>query len=435
MAFYDIISHMSRKARIELPPGTRVPDHIAIVLDGNGRWARSRGLPATKGHDQAAIALRRIIEASRDIGVHTLTLWGWSTENWKRPPREVAKIMSIVKKNIKTELKNADKEGVRLYHLGRKDRLPKDLLKWILKAEKETRHNKKYILNLAMDYGGHDEIIRAVRKMLTEGVDPQDLNEDTFASYLDTAGQPYPNPDLFIRTSGEQRTSGLMPWQTTYSEFYFEPDHLPDMTEEKLKAAILDYSYRRRRFGAKDKVKHFKFKPEVIAGLEIKWWRLRNIPEGTKFHEYAVQHVKEQFGLSKELSVKAAKYMIQAVVEGEKSKWEKAKRNLGSFYALIKEEVKLAFEPKIAANLQVKLWKDIDESKDVSAAGEIEITARKYYSEVYRMSQYQAAKVAHLRVLANMELRHAQRGEGEHHWDAAEEYLEKYYTALKERVA
>ncbi|QQS38935.1 di-trans,poly-cis-decaprenylcistransferase [Candidatus Woesebacteria bacterium] len=426
---------METKETIRLPKGTIIPNHIAVVLDGNGRWARSRGLPENKGHEAGGRAIREVIDSARKIGVHTITLWGFSTENWKRPPQEVRKIMAIVKKNIQVELKNAHEEEVRFVHIGRKDRLPRDLVKWIKKAESETRHYNKHVLNLAFDYGGRDEIIRAVQKMLKDGVDPASLDEDLFSSYLDTSGQPYPYPDLFIRTSGEQRTSGLMPWQMTYAEFYFEPDHLPDMNTEKLKNAIIDYSRRRRRFGGKDKVAHFKFKPEVIADLELKWWRLQNIPEGTKLREYAIQHLKEQFGMSYALSTKAAKYMMQAVLMGRKSKWVEARKNILEFYILIKDEVKLAFEPKLAASLQVKFWKEISETKDAHAAGNVEDTGRKLYSEVYRMSNYQATKVAHLRVLANLEMNMAESGLGEKHWQKAGDYLELYYQALKERVA
>ena len=434
MIFYDIIFVMA-SPQIKLPKGTSVPNHIAVVMDGNGRWARSRGLAPTKGHEKAAERLGDVIRASREVGVHTLTLWGFSTENWKRPPKEVAKIMSIVKKTIQKELQNADKEGVKFVHLGRKDRLPVDVMKWIKKAEKETKDNSDYILNLALDYGGRDEIIRAVKEIIKDNVEVKDLDEDLFASYLDTANQPYPYPDLFIRTSGEQRTSGLMPWQMTYAEFYFEEDHLPDMSPEKLKKAILDYSRRRRRFGGKDKMNHFKFKPEVIAGLELNWWRLRKIPEGTKFAEYAVNHVKEQFGLSKDLSTKAAKYMMQAMVHGDKKKWGKAKDNAFEFYKLIKDEVKLAFEPSLAASLQVELWKELNDKDSVEGASDVENTARMLYAEVYRMSMFQAAKLAHLRVMANVERNMAERGMGEQHWDKAEDYLEKFYSALKERVA
>ena len=312
---------MAKKSGISLPPGTVIPDHIAVVLDGNGRWARSRGLPPTKGHEAGAKAVRTILDTTRNLGVHTLTLWGFSTENWKRPPTEVKKILGLVRKYLQNELKDAKKEGVRFCHLGRKDRLPKSLLKWIQKAEAETRNNNKYILNIALDYGGRDELLRAVKKLIEDGIDVDEIDENLFASYLDTAGQPYPYPDLYIRTSGEQSTSGFLPWQMVYSEFYFEQDHLPDMTPEKLKAAILDYSRRRRRFGAKDQVKHFTFKPEVTAELELAWWRLKKIPKGTRFRDYAIAHFKEQFGLSTKLATTAAKYFVEAVTEGEKNKW------------------------------------------------------------------------------------------------------------------
>lgn len=421
--------------KLRLPEGTQVPNHIAIVLDGNGRWARSRGLPATKGHEAGAEALQDIISASRDLGVHTLTLWGFSTENWKRPPQEVAKIHRLIKEKIKAQLKRAKEENVRFHHIGRKDRLPPDLLKWINKAEKETKNNTDHILNLAIDYGGRDELIRAFKKMIEDGVSSDKLTEDLVDSYLDTADQPYPYPDLFIRTSGEQRTSGLMPWQMTYAELYFEPDHLPDFTPEKLKTAVLDYSRRRRRFGAKDKVRHFKFNPEMIAGLEINWWRLENIPEGTKFREYAIQHLAEQFGLSKELAKEAAKHLISAVLLGKKKQWKRSVEAMKLFYELIRDEIKLAFEPSVAASLQVKFWKDINDKDDIKSVGDIEDTAKQLYSEVYRISALQAAKIAHLRVLAQVEKNMAERGMGDHHWDRAEDYLEKFYAALKERVA
>ncbi len=420
---------------LRLPVGTIVPSHIAIVLDGNGRWARSRGLPPTKGHEVAAKNLKKIIEASRNFGVHTLTLWGFSTENWKRPHKEIYKILGLVKLYIQKELKNAEKEGVRFYHLGRKDRLPKDLLNWITKAEVETKNNSKYVLNLALDYGGRDEILRAVRKIINDKVTTDKIDEDFFSSYLDTAGQLYPEPDLFIRTSGEQRTSGLLPWQMVYSEFYFEEVHLPDLTPEKLKAAILDFSRRRRRFGAKDKVIHFKFQPEIAAKLELNWWRLRKIPEGTRFRDYAMQHLKEQFGLSKELALEAAKYMTQAVLNGEDKEWEKSRVPLKKFYKLIKEELKLAFEPSLAASLNVKFWQEMEGRETTQGAADVEDTARQYYAEVYRISLFQAAKAAHLRVLANVERNLAERGFGEQHWAKAEDYLQKFYSALKERVA
>jgi hypothetical protein len=319
--------------------------------------------------------------------------------------------------------------------MGRRDRLPKDLLEWIKKTEEETKDNTKHLLNVALDYGGRDEIIRAVKKIVDDKVPYDRINEELFASYLDTSGQPYPYPDLFIRTSGEQRTSGFLPWQMVYSEFYFEEDHLPDMTPEKLRTAILDYSRRRRRFGAKDKMAHLKFRPEVTARLEIGWWRLQNIPQGTRFRDYAVKHIKEQYGLSKTLATQAAKYMIEAVVEGKDKKWEKSMVSAKKFYELIRNEIKLAFEPSLAASLQVKLWRGINGKDKVEVADGVEDTARHLYAEVYRISVFQATKAAHLRVLANIERNLAEKGYGEYHWDRAEDYLEKFYRALKERVA
>jgi undecaprenyl diphosphate synthase len=426
---------MSETTKISLPRGTIVPNNIAIILDGNGRWARSHGLPVTKGHEEGAKAIREVMNAARDLGVHTLTIWGFSTENWKRPPTEKNKIFSLIKRTLEKELQTAKKEKIRFVHLGRKDRLPKDLLKLIERVEKETKDNKKHVLNVALDYGGRDEILRAVRTIVRDGVPAEKIDEELFASYLDTADQPYPYPDLFIRTSGEQRTSGYLPWQMVYTEFYFESSHLPDMTPEKLRAAILDYNRRRRRFGGKDKIVHFKFRPEVTAKLELAWWRLRNIPEGVRFRDYAVKHLREQYGLSKNLAKEAAKLMTKALISRKENKWEKAKKPLRDFYKLIKNELKLAFEPSLAASLEIKLWREIGDKESIKLAGEVEETARQFYAEVYRISLFQAAKVAHLRVMAVVERNLAEAGFGEHHWDRAEDYLEKFYSALKERVA
>ena len=431
-----IIPTMPKNSKITLPKGTKVPDHIAIVLDGSRRWARARSLPPTQGHEASSKSLKKVIEAAREMGVHTMTLWGFSTENWERSPAEVAKIWRIIKRSLEENRKEAKKEGVRLIHLGRRDRLPKILVSLIEKIEEETKNNRKYVLNLALDYGGRNEIVRATRKIVEAGISAEKIDEKLFGSYLDTAGQPYPYPDLFIRTSGEQRTSGFLPWQMIYAEYYWEQDHLPDFTPEKLREAILDYSRRRRRFGKNDVVEQLKFRPEVTARLELAWWRLRNIPEGTRFRDYAVQHLREQYGLSKKLATQAAKLMLDAVSEENNGQnWEKAKAKLKKFYKLIKDEVKLAFEPSLVASLRVKLWQGISDKENIEAAGEAENTARQLYAEVYRISLFQATKVAHLRVLAKIERNLAERGYGEHHWDRAEDYLQKFYSALKERVA
>lgn len=401
------------------PKDITVPSHIAIVLDGNRRWARSRGLPTLEGHRAGFDAGLKIARASRSWGVHTFTVWGFSTENWNRSKVEISYLQRLFKKMVRVVEKEAVKENVRFVHLGRKDRLPKDLVKYIRKVEGKTKKNTSHILNVALDYGGHDEIVRATQGIIRDGIREENVDEKLFASYLDTGDQPYPYVDLFIRTSGEQRTSGFMPWQLNYAEYFWEVDHLPDMTPEKLRNIIIDYSRRRRRFGGSDAVEHFAFKPELTARLELAWWRLGNIPEGVRFREYAMKHIREQFGLSKNLAVSAAKLFAQAAWEENRHKFDRATSKLKKFYKLIKDEVKLAFEPKIVASLEVKMRREKGEGED---------TTREYLAEVYRISLFQAAKAAHLRVLANIE---KNRG----NWGKAQDYLEKYYHALKERVA
>lgn len=427
---------MSRTTKSSLPRGTTIPDHISLLPDGDRRWARSKGLSATDGHRAGYLAIKNVAEASRDLGVHTFTVWGFSTENWERDEAERKNIMSLIAKMINDFRKEALKEGVRFVHLGRKDRLPQDLIQKINRLEEDSGGNTKHVLNVALDYGGRDEILRAVRKIVKEQVSVEKIDENLFASYLDTKNQPYPYPDLFIRTSGEQRDSGLMPWQMAYTEYYWEHDNLPDFTPAKLKAAILDYSRRRRRFGGNDAVEHLSFRPEIVAKLELAWWRLRKIPEGTRFRDYAFKHLKEQFGFSKHLAFAAAKYMLTAIHEENNGKnWARSLVNLKKFYKLIKGELKLAFEPSLVASLELKLIKETQGRNDISMLGEAEETARELYAEVYRISLFQAAKLAHLRVLAAVERNLAEAGLGEHHWQKAEDYLEKFYRALKERVA
>ena len=427
---------MPRKEKITLPKGTEIPDHIALVPDGDRRWARARGLSPLEGHRAGYFALKKLAKASRDLGVHTVTLWGFSTENWERSSKETDNIMNLARKMVNDFMSDAIKDGVRLVHLGRKDRLPRDLVELISNAEEKSKNNTKHILNIGLDYGGRDEILRAVKKVVADKVPVEEIDEKLFDSYLDTHDQPYPEPDLFIRTSGEQRTSGLLPWQMAYTEYYFEQCHLPDFTPEKLKAAILDFSRRRRRFGGSDAVEHFDFSPEMIAKLEIAWWRLRKVPQGTRLRDYVLEHLRKQYGLSKKLAKAAAKYLIEAALEENNGRnWERAKGKLSKFYKLIKGELKLAFEPSLVASLEIKMWQGLASKQDPSAASEAEETAKELYAEVYRISLFQAAKAAHLMVMAHVERNLAERGLGEGHWAKAENYLVKFYNALKERVA
>jgi len=241
-----------------------LPHHIAIIPDGNRRWAKARGLPSFEGHRRGFDIAPKICRAARDLGIHTLTLWAFSTENWNRSPEEVSYLMKLYETLIDRNLKEAKEDGVRFYHLGRKDRLPTTLLKRLAKAEEETKDNDRYVLNVALDYGGQDELLRATKKavelIVAGSMSAEKLFEETgkyhdkypyyfFKNFLDTRDQPHPYPDLVIRTSNEKRLSGLYCWQSAYAEIYWEPDHFPDFTPEKLRQAVLDYSQRRRRFG------------------------------------------------------------------------------------------------------------------------------------------------------------------------------------------
>lgn len=405
---------------ITLPKNTVIPNHIAMILDGNRRWARARGLKPWEGHYNGYLAIEKLAKAVRDLGVHTFTVWAWSTENWDRPQEEIDGIMNLFRKALKEKEKEFHKDKVALVHLGRKDRLPEDIREILVRIEADTKkYAKNHIYNLAVDYGGRSEIVRATQKVIESGIKADELDEKTYEKFLDTYNQPYPNPDLFIRTSGEQRTSGLMPWQMVYAEYLFSDVHLPDFTPEKLKEAILDFSRRRRRFGGNDAVEHFIFDPKLVANLELKWWRLQNIPQGVSLLDYSMKHLKEQFGLSKELATKAAKYSLEAIKYQDKNKLTQAKSSLKKFYKLLKDELKLAFEPEIVASLAIELHKSKGENEELTT---------EHTAEVYRISLFQAGKAAHLRVLANIA---KNRGD----WTKAEDYLQKYYSALKERIA
>jgi undecaprenyl diphosphate synthase len=428
----------------KLPKGTIVPNHLVIIPDGNRRWARARGLHTFEGHRRGFDMAVKLARTARNWGIHTVTLWGFSTENWDRTVEEVGYLMKLYERLVDSYLKEAKEDDVRIIHLGRKDRIPKSLLKKITQAEVETKDNKSYIMNIAIDYGGHDDIIRAVQKMVSDGVKPEKIDKSLFEKYLDTKNQPYPYADLMIRTSGEQRTSGLLLWQSAYTEYYFENDHFPDFTPDKLKLAVLDYSRRRRRFGGNDAVEHLKFDPKLTAKLELSWWRLSKIPEGVRLRDYAMMHLKEQYGLSKELAKDAAKLMIEALIEEEDEKWDTAKLKMKKFYKLLKDEIKLAFEPKIVASMEVDFNRKMKNKDSVASASEAEVLATEHLAEVYRISMLQAAKAAHLRVMAGVEknLALAARSTGsgsssfaDEHWTRAEDYLQKYYSALKERVA
>lgn len=232
------------------------PKHVAIIPDGNRRWAKEKGLPTIEGHRRGFDQAFKITKKARDLDIKILTLWAFSTENWKRSKQEVGYLMNIYSQMIDKYLQDALKDKVRIIHLGRKDRINKTLLRKISEAEAKTKSFNKYFLCIALDYGGQDEILRALKQVqiLPAGrqgskTKAQNLNEENFNNFLDTRDLPYPNVDLVIRTSGEARTSGFMLWQTSYSEYIFYPKHFPDFTPQEFEKCIKEYQSRKRRFG------------------------------------------------------------------------------------------------------------------------------------------------------------------------------------------
>jgi undecaprenyl diphosphate synthase len=225
----------------------RIPRHIAIIMDGNGRWARQRHLPRLAGHRAGTENIRRIVTECAEQGVHYLTLYAFSTENWSRPSAEVDGLMRILSDFIVRETINLHREGARLRHLGRLDNISAELRQKILDAIELTRHNARITLAVAFNYGGRADIVDAVRELIALGVKADEVTEELISDHLSTRGMP--DPDLIIRTSGEWRLSNFLIWQAAYSEYWTTPVYWPDFSPEHLRQAIYDYGQRERRFG------------------------------------------------------------------------------------------------------------------------------------------------------------------------------------------
>ncbi|MFN2146907.1 MAG: isoprenyl transferase [Anaerolineales bacterium] len=236
---------MSETSPKNLPE--KIPVHVAIIMDGNGRWARARGLPRLAGHRAGVDNLRRILEAAAEYGIQYLTIYAFSTENWERPQEEVRGLLNILEEVIDRELAELHKNGVQLRHIGRLERLSPKLQEKVRSAIELTKNNQRLILNVAWNYGGRDELVHAIRAMIREGLDPEQVTEETIEKHLFTAGCP--DPDLIIRTSGEMRVSNFLIWQGAYSEWYLTPTFWPDFGPEELLAALQDYASRERRYG------------------------------------------------------------------------------------------------------------------------------------------------------------------------------------------
>ena len=222
---------------------------VAIIMDGNGRWAERRGLPVAEGHREGTKALRRTVEAAIDLGVETLVVYAFSTENWARPAGEVDSLMDIFGETIERELPDLARQGVRTRFMGRSDRAPDELREQMARLEEETAHNDRLNLWIAFDYGGRAELVQAARRLVEAGVDPNDIDEDALRANL--YAPELPDPDLLIRTSGELRISNFLLWQLAYSELVFLDRLWPDFGRDELEHALADYANRRRRFGGR----------------------------------------------------------------------------------------------------------------------------------------------------------------------------------------
>ena len=222
---------------------------VAIIMDGNGRWAERRGLPVAEGHREGTKALRRTVEAAIDLGVETLVVYAFSTENWARPAGEVDSLMDIFGETIERELPDLARQGVRTRFMGRSDRAPDLLREQMARLEEETAHNDRLNLWIAFDYGGRAELVEAARRLVEAGVDSKNIDEDALRANL--YAPELPDPDLLIRTSGELRISNFLLWQLAYSELVFLDRLWPDFGREELEHALADYANRRRRFGGR----------------------------------------------------------------------------------------------------------------------------------------------------------------------------------------
>jgi len=235
----------------EFPPLENPPYRVGIIMDGNGRWAKAHGKSRFEGHKAGTENLRRTLESSVEFGVKMLTIYAFSTENWKRPPFEVMGLMRILEDVIDRELNELHKNGVQLRHIGLLEKLRPSIREKVLHAIDLTKNNQKLTLNVAFNYGGRQEIVQAVKRLMRNNVHPDDVTEDLLSQYMYTANSP--DPDLIIRTSGEFRTSNFLIWQAAYAEYYITPTYWPDFDKAEYYKALCEFSQRDRRYGGRKK--------------------------------------------------------------------------------------------------------------------------------------------------------------------------------------
>jgi undecaprenyl diphosphate synthase len=229
------------------PPLDRIPVHVGIIMDGNGRWAIRQGLPRSAGHRAGVENLRRVLETSVRFGIKILTIYAFSTENWNRPRAEVNILMNLLARALREEVPELHRNGVRLNHIGRLERIPERSRQGVLDAIELTKNNDQLVLNVAFNYGGRAEVVDATKRIIQAGIPADEVTEELFGQYLYTAGQP--DPDMIIRTAGELRVSNFLLWQGAYAEYYAAPVYWPDFHEEELYKALVVFNQRERRYG------------------------------------------------------------------------------------------------------------------------------------------------------------------------------------------
>ena len=238
---------MTQSWKERFPPLDRVPVHVGIIMDGNGRWATHQGLPRAAGHRAGVENLRRILQASVRFGLKILTIYAFSTENWSRPRAEVNVLLNILARALRDEVPELHKNGVRLNHIGRLERIPERSRQGVLDAIELTKDNDQLVLNVAFNYGGRAEVVDATKRIIRAGIPAEEVTEALFEQYLYTAGQP--DPDMIVRTAGELRVSNFLLWQGAYAEYYAAPVYWPDFDENELYKALVTFSQRHRRYG------------------------------------------------------------------------------------------------------------------------------------------------------------------------------------------
>lgn len=258
------------------PPLDPCPQHVAIIMDGNGRWARKRGLPRLLGHRAGTENIRRIVRACVEYGVKYLTVYAFSTENWTRPDEEVRGLLRILAEVIERETPELDREGVQIRHFGHMEGVPQALQDAIHYSLETTRHNSRLVLSVCFNYGGRDDIVRAVRGLVARGVAPNEITEEAISQQLDTAGLP--DPDLVIRTAGEMRLSNFLIWQSAYAEYYSTETTWPDFGKEAFYEALQEYGRRNRKFGGILPEEHHEYEAKDDSSPP-------SLKEGTGFTE------------------------------------------------------------------------------------------------------------------------------------------------------